>query len=74
MMRASPPALRELQNGVLGLLWGVGWIVGPIVGGHLLVASGNDYAPLMCTTVGIYFLASVGTYVLLGRVERSCEG
>ena len=70
MMRASPPALRELQNGILGLLWGIGWIVGPLVGGHLLVRTGNDYTPLMCTTVGIYFVASITTLALLSRVEK----
>jgi predicted MFS family arabinose efflux permease len=70
MMQAAPPNLRELQNGVLGLLWGVGWILGPIVGGRILVSTDNDYTPLMCTTVGIYLAASLATFTLLRRVER----
>jgi len=70
MMTAVPAELRELMNGMLGLLWGVGWIVGPILGGHILDSSGNDYAPLMCTTVGIYIVASITTFLLLWKVER----
>ena len=70
MMQAAPPKLREVQNGVLGLLWGIGWIIGPIVGGNILVATDNDYKPLMCTTVAIYFVASLATFTLLRKVER----
>ena len=70
MMKASPPGLRELQNGVLGLLWGVGWVIGPTLGGWLLDRSGDDYTLLMCWTVGLYFLASLSTFLLLRSVEK----
>ncbi len=71
MMQASPAGLRELQNGVLGLLWGVGWVIGPLVGGWILDHTGNDYAVLMCATVVMYLAASTTTFFLLGPVERS---
>lgn len=70
MMQASPPGLREIQNGVLGLLWGVGWIVGPLAGGLILDRSGGSYTALMCATVACYLVASCLTFLLLRPVER----
>jgi MFS family permease len=71
MMHASPDGLREVQNGVLGLSWGVAWVVGPHLGGRILDATGNDYKVLMCTTVAFYLSASLCTWLLLRPVERA---
>ena len=73
MMEGSPPGLRELQNGVLGLLWGVGWIVGPLLGGFILDETGGSYTVLMCATVACYLMASTLTFFLLRPVERGLE-
>jgi len=69
LMEASPPSLRELQNALLISLWGLGWIVGPLIGGAVLDSSGNDYAILMYTTIAFYLAASVVMYVALRPVE-----
>ena len=68
MMHASPAGLREVQTGVLGLLWGIGWILGPVVGGALIDAHG--YEALMCVTVAMYVLASTTSWFLLSPLER----
>ncbi|MEM7306700.1 MAG: MFS transporter [Planctomycetota bacterium] len=70
MMRASPEGMREVQNGMLGLLWGVAWILGPVVGGAILDRTDNSYTVLMCTTVTLYLAASLSSYLLLSPVER----
>ncbi|MEM6568152.1 MAG: MFS transporter [Planctomycetota bacterium] len=70
MMQATPPGVREVQTGVNATLWGVGWVVGPLAAGRVLDATGNDYAVLMCTTVGMYLAAATLTWVLLRDVER----
>ncbi|MGB0333225.1 MAG: MFS transporter, partial [Planctomycetota bacterium] len=54
MMQATPAGAREVQTGVNATLWGVGWVVGPLVAGRVLDATSDDYAVLMCTTVGLY--------------------
>ena len=71
MMQASPPAARELQTGVNATLWGVGWVIGPLAAGRVLDATNDDYAVLMCTTVGIYAVAATLTLLLLRPVERT---
>ncbi|MFT7670188.1 MAG: MFS family permease [Planctomycetota bacterium] len=73
LMEASPPGLRELQNALLLCLWGIGWVVGPLIGGAVLDASGGDYARLMYTTIGFYLVASVVMHFTLRPVERSLE-
>ena len=70
MMQATPPGAREVQTGVNATLWGVGWVVGPLVAGRVLDATSDDYAVLMCTTVGLYLLAAILTWMLLRSVER----
>ena len=74
MMEASPPGLREVQNGVLGLLWGAGWVLGPLAGGWIMDATGDDYTVLICATVACYVTASTLTWALLGPVERRSRG
>jgi len=69
MMEASPPGMREAQNALLLCLWGVGWVVGPLIGGAVLDASGNDYGILMHTTIGFYLAASVTMFFALRSVE-----
>ena len=70
MMQATPPGAREVQTGVNATLWGVGWVVGPLAAGRVLDATSDDYAVLMCTTVGLYLLAAILTWSLLRGVER----
>lgn len=38
--------------------------------GRVLDATSDDYAVLMCTTVGFYLLAAALTWTLLRSVER----
>lgn len=73
MMQASPEELREVQNGVLGLLWGIAWVIGPVFGGALLDRTGNSYTALMCTTVALYLCASASSWLLLRPVERGLD-
>ena len=73
MMRASPEGLREVQNGILGLMWGAGWVIGPVLGGVILDRTDGSYTVLMCTTVGLYLAASTTTFLLLGPVERRLD-
>lgn len=73
MMEASPEGLREVQNGVLGMLWGIAWVIGPVVGGAILDHTGNDYSILMCAAVGMYLAASTSTLILLRPVERGLK-
>jgi MFS family permease len=70
MMHASPEGLREVQNGVLGVLWGIAWVIGPVLGGAILDRTHNSYGALMCTTVVFYLTASMCSWRLLGPVER----
>jgi MFS family permease len=70
LMEASPPALRELQNAMLLSLWGVGWVIGPLIGGAVLDATGDDYSVLMYTTISFYLAASVVMHFCLRPVER----
>ncbi|MFT7486716.1 MAG: MFS family permease, partial [Candidatus Paceibacteria bacterium] len=70
MMEASPPNLREFQNALLLCLWGVGWVVGPLIGGAVLDATADNYAILMYTTIGFYLVASITMFFSLRPVER----
>ena len=70
LMEASPPALRELQNAMLLSLWGVGWVVGPLIGGSILDATGDDYSILMYTTIAFYLAASLVMHIALRPVEE----
>jgi predicted MFS family arabinose efflux permease len=69
-MHATPAGAREVQNGVTSLMNGLGWVVGPQIGGMLLDASGSNYRNLMCTTVAFYVAAASATLWLLGPIER----
>jgi predicted MFS family arabinose efflux permease len=69
-MHATPTGAREVQNGVTSLMNGLGWVVGPQIGGMLLDASGSNYRNLMCTTVAFYFAAASATLWLLRPLER----
>jgi MFS family permease len=70
MMNATPPQVREVQTGINATLWGLGWVIGPQVGGWVLENSDNDYSLLMYTTMGCYVVAAVLTYVMLMPLER----
>ncbi|MEZ6005104.1 MAG: MFS transporter [Planctomycetota bacterium] len=70
MMRATPSSVRELQTGINAILWGLGWYIGPKLGGQVLEDTGNNYAHLMYWTMGCYVLAAVANVVLLLPVER----
>ncbi len=71
MMNATPPQVREVQTGINATLWGLGWVIGPQVGGWVLQNSDNDYSLLMYTTMGCYTVAAALTYVLLIPLERA---
>lgn len=73
MMQATPAGVREVQTGVNATLWGIGWVIGPLLAGRVLDTTGNDYSILMCTTVGFYVAAAVLTYVLLRSVESRVQ-
>ncbi|HJO27576.1 MAG TPA: MFS transporter [Planctomycetota bacterium] len=70
MMAAIPEEARTAMNGLQALLWGLGWVIGPWVGGRVLDATGNDYTVLLSCTVVLYGLASCSTWILLKPVER----
>lgn len=70
LMESAPAGLREVQNAMLMFLWGLGWIVGPILGGVILERSGGDYSVLMLTTSGMYVVGSLLSYCSLRGVER----
>lgn len=71
MMQATPAGAREVQTGVNATLWGLGWIVGPLAAGAVLDATGDDYRILMCTTVVMYGLAALLTWILLRPIEEN---
>ena len=73
MMNATPPVVREVQTGINATLWGLGWVIGPQIGGHVLENSGDDYSLLMYTTMGCYVVAALLTYVMLMPLERRIE-
>jgi MFS family permease len=58
LMETAPAGLHEVQNALLSFLWGLGWVIGPVLGGLVLEASHGDYAPLMFTTIALYLLGS----------------
>lgn len=70
-MRAAREEVRELQNGVTSLMNGLGWVIGPQIGGRLLDASGDNYRVLMCTTVAFYVAAAAASYYLLSPLEKN---
>ncbi|HKX45478.1 MAG TPA: MFS transporter, partial [Planctomycetota bacterium] len=65
LMETAPEDLREVQNAVLMLLWGLGWVVGPVVGGALLDHVGGEYAWVMGCTVALYLVGTSATYASL---------
>ncbi len=73
MMQATPAGVREIQTGVNATLWGVGWVIGPLLAGRVLDTTGNDYSVLMCTTVGFYVAAATLTFLLLRSVEARVQ-
>lgn len=71
LMEASPSNLREFQNALLLSLWGIGWVIGPLIGGAVLDATNDNYAILMYTTIGFYLAASLTMFVTLRPVEAT---
>lgn len=71
LMRATPPGVREVQNGINATVWGIGWVVGPLLAGRVLDGTSNNYAILMLSTVAIYLCAATLNWTLLGPVERN---
>ena len=72
-MRATPEGAREVQNGITQLVNGLGWVVGPRIGGLLLDASGDNYKNLMVTTVAFYAAAAAATFWLLRPIDRELD-
>ena len=70
MMNATAPEVREVQTGINATLWGLGWVIGPWLGGIVLERSNNDYSLLMYTTMGCYVVAAALTYAMLIPLER----
>lgn len=70
MMQATPAGAREVQTGINATLWGVGWVVGPLLAGRVLDATNDDYRILMLSTVGIYLVAASLNWLLLRPLER----
>ncbi|MBL4771261.1 MAG: MFS transporter [Planctomycetes bacterium] len=70
MMNVTPPEVREVQTGINATLWGLGWVIGPRIGGRVLEQSGDDYSLLMYTTMGCYMMAAILTYAMLMPLER----
>jgi predicted MFS family arabinose efflux permease len=68
-MHASSRDARALQNGVTSTMSGIGWAIGPRLGGWLLDKSAGNYKTLMCTTVGFYAVAALATWILLRPLE-----
>ncbi len=73
MMSVTAAEVREVQTGINATLWGLGWVIGPWLGGQVLENSGNDYSLLMYTTMGCYVVAAMLTYVMLMPLERGIE-
>lgn len=73
MMRATPPGAREVQAGVNATLWGVGWALGPWLGGIVLERTEGDYSILMLTTASLYVVAASLTWLLLRSVEAASD-
>ncbi len=71
MMRATPAGVREVQTGISATLWGLGWVIGPKLGGMVLERTNDDYSILMYTTIGCYVFAAFFTWLLLTPVERA---
>ncbi|QDU69502.1 Major Facilitator Superfamily protein [Planctomycetes bacterium Pla86] len=69
LMESAPAGLREVQNALLMFMWGLGWVVGPVVGGMILERAGGDYSVLMLTTSGMYVVGSCLSYFCLRGVE-----
>jgi predicted MFS family arabinose efflux permease len=61
--------LRELQNAVEAMAWGLGWYAGPSIGGRILDLGGDRYAELMLVTVAFYLAAIATTWWLLARLD-----
>lgn len=70
MMSAVPEEARTVMNGLQTFLWGMGWVIGPWIGGRVLDATDNDYGLLLSCTVVLYGLASLTTWILLKPVEE----
>ena len=73
MMQATSAGAREVQNGINATLWGVGWVVGPLMAGRVLDHTGDDYRVLMLSTVALYLTAAALNWLLLRPLEKSLE-
>jgi MFS family permease len=70
LMESSPAGLREVQNAMQMLLWGLGWVAGPVLGGMVLDATGDSYRVLMLVTSGMYVVGSLLSWVSLRGIEQ----
>ncbi len=70
LMESSPEELREAQNALLMLLYGLGWVVGPWLGGLVLDRTHGDYGALMAVTIGFYVVGTSAFVWRLSSVER----
>ena len=68
-MEVCPAEVRLLQATLNHLLWGLAWVVGPLLAGQLLVGEGDGYTLVMCATVGFYVAGRLMTALLLGPLE-----
>jgi len=71
--RLAPVAVRGAYQGVYGAAWGMGFLLGPALGGLVLDRLGPEALWLGCGAVG--FIAAIGYLVLHERTqERLAEG
>ncbi|MGW1987554.1 MFS transporter [Streptomyces collinus] len=66
----APPALRGRYNGLLGMAWGAGFLLAPLVGTRLL-AGGAPVLWLSCA--GLCLLAALGQLALAPSIRARTE-
>ncbi|MFI5972740.1 MFS transporter [Streptomyces sp. NPDC051452] len=66
----APPALRGRYNGLLGMAWGTGFLLAPLVGTRLL-ADGAPVLWLCCA--GLCLLAALGQLALAPSIRARTE-
>ncbi|PJN39062.1 MFS transporter [Streptomyces sp. CB02959] len=63
----APPALRDRYNGLIGMAWGTGFLIAPLVGTRLLVIGPT---PLWLSCAALSLLAGLGQLALAPALRR----